>query len=108
MLFASKPVNPTTGVEDNVAPNQVNSFIYSGNEKDYWTRAVYDRSTNTVTFRLSVNANGINTEEMALHGGTHVAQNIQVVDILPNGWEFKPYSEGKAFEIYKGQEPIMG
>ncbi|MGC6589393.1 DUF7601 domain-containing protein [Paenibacillus sp. Dod16] len=108
MLFASKPVNPTTGVEDNVAPNQVNSFIYSGNEKDYWTRAAYDRSTNTVTFRLSVNANGINTEEMALHGGTHVAQNIQVVDILPDGWEFKPYSEGKAFEIYKGARADYG
>ncbi|MCM3262100.1 SpaA isopeptide-forming pilin-related protein [Paenibacillus lautus] len=108
MLFASKPANPTTGVEDNVAPNQVNSFIYSGNEKDYWTRAAYDRSTNSVTFRLSVNANGIKTEEMAQHGGTHVAQNIQVVDILPEGWEFKPYSEGKAFEIYKGARADYG
>jgi len=108
MLFASKPVNPTTGVEDNVAPNQVNSFIYSGNERDYWTRAAYDRSTNTVTFRLSVNANGINTEEMARHGGTHVAQNIQVVDILPEGWEFKPFSDGKAFEIYKGARADYG
>ncbi|MCM3206557.1 DUF7601 domain-containing protein [Paenibacillus illinoisensis] len=108
MLFASKPVNPTSGVEDNVAPNQVNSFIYSGNEKDYWTRAAYDRETNTVTFRLSVNANGINTEEMAKHGGTHVAQNIQVVDILPEGWEFKSYSEGKAFEIYKGARADYG
>ncbi|MCT1398136.1 DUF5979 domain-containing protein [Paenibacillus sp. p3-SID867] len=108
MLFASKPVNPATGVEDNVAPNQVNSFIYSGNEKDYWTRAAYDRSSNTVTFRLSVNANGIKTEEMAKHGGTHVAQNIQVVDILPEGWEFKPYSEGKAFEIYQGARADYG
>lgn len=108
MLFASKPVNPASGVEDNVAPNQVNSFIYSGNEKDYWTRAAYDRATNTVTFRLSVNANGINTEEMAKHGGTHVAQNIQVVDILPEGWEFKSYSEGKAFEIYKGARADYG
>ncbi|MFM9280787.1 DUF7601 domain-containing protein [Paenibacillus jiagnxiensis] len=102
MLFASKPVNPATGVEDNVTPNQVNSYIYSGNEKDYWPRAAYDRATNTVTFRLAVNANGIKTEEMAKHGGTHVAQNIQVVDTLPEGWEFKPYSEGKAFEIYNG------
>nr|WP_307541018.1 DUF5979 domain-containing protein [Paenibacillus sp. W4I10] len=108
MLFASKPVNPATGIEDNVAPNQVNSYIYSGNEKDYWTRAAYDRATNTVTFRLSVNANGINTEEMAKHGGTHVAKNIQVIDILPEGWEFKPYSEGKAFEIYKGARADYG
>ncbi|MFB5676867.1 carboxypeptidase regulatory-like domain-containing protein [Paenibacillus terreus] len=108
MLFAAKPVNPATGVEDNVTPNQVNSFIYSGNEKDYWTRAAYDRATNTVTFRLSVNANGINTEEMAKHGGTHVAQNIQVIDNLPEGWEFKPYSEGKAFEIYKGARADYG
>ncbi|UYO05523.1 carboxypeptidase regulatory-like domain-containing protein [Paenibacillus sp. PSB04] len=108
MLFASKPVNPATGVEDNVAPNQVNSYIYSGNEKDYWTRAAYDRATNTVTFRLAVNANGINTEEMAKHGGTHVAQNIQVIDNLPEGWEFKPYSEGKAFEIYNGVRADYG
>ncbi|WP_178023678.1 carboxypeptidase regulatory-like domain-containing protein [uncultured Paenibacillus sp.] len=101
ILFASKPDGTS------VIPNDVRSYIRNDTNEAY-TLAAYDRVTKTVTFRLSVNMNGLKTEEMAKHGGNHVASDIKLVDTLPEGWEFVPYSEGQDFAIYKGTRADYG
>ncbi|WP_100541275.1 SpaA isopeptide-forming pilin-related protein [Paenibacillus sp. GM2FR] len=100
MLFASKPLQ-ADGTPENVSPNNVSSYIRNDNN-EAWTISAYDRTTKTVTFRLSVNMPGYNTEEMAKDGGSRVISNIKLVDTLPEGWEFVPISEGKDFELWKG------
>ncbi|MCM3173618.1 carboxypeptidase regulatory-like domain-containing protein [Paenibacillus sp. MER 99-2] len=100
MLYASKPLK-ADGTPENVSPNNVGSYIRNDNN-DAWTISGYDRITKTVTFRLGVNMPGYNTEEMAKDGGNRVISNIKLVDTLPEGWEFVPYSEGKDFELWKG------
>lgn len=100
MLFASRPLK-VDGTPENVTPNNVGSYIRNDNN-DAWTISGYDRTTKTVTFRLGVNMPGYNTDEMAKDGGNRVISNIKLVDTLPEGWEFVPYSEGKDFELYKG------
>ncbi|WP_307473063.1 DUF7601 domain-containing protein [Paenibacillus harenae] len=101
MLFASKPEGTS------FIPGNVNHYIRDDANQAY-TLAAYDRVTKTVTFRLSVNMNGLKTEEMEKHGGNHVASDINLVDTLPEGWEFVPYSEGQAFAIYKGTRAEYG
>ncbi|MGE6229964.1 DUF7601 domain-containing protein [Paenibacillus chitinolyticus] len=101
MLYANKPDGT------NVAPNNVGSYIRNDANETY-TLAAYDQVTKTVTFRLSVNMNGIKTEEMAQHGGNHVASDIKLVDTLPQGWEFVPYSAGQDFAIYQGTRADYG
>ncbi|ASR49805.1 hypothetical protein B4V02_25590 [Paenibacillus kribbensis] len=101
MLYASKP-NGTS-----VIPNDVRSYIRDDANQAY-TLAAYDQVTKTVTFRFSVNMNGMKTEEMAKDGGNHVASDIKLVDTLPEGWEFVPYSEGQSFAIYKGNRADYG
>jgi len=100
MLFASKPLK-VDGTFDNVTPNNVSSYIRNDNN-EAWTISGYDRTTKTVTFRLGVNMPGYNTEEMAKDGGNRVISNIKLVDTLPEGWEFVPFSETKDFELWKG------
>ncbi|HEY4390952.1 MAG TPA: SpaA isopeptide-forming pilin-related protein, partial [Paenibacillus sp.] len=100
MLFASKPLK-ADGTAENVTPNNVSSYIRDDNN-EAWTISAYDRTTKTVTFRLGVNMPGYNTEEMAKDGGKRVISNIKLVDTLPEGWEFVPFSEGKDFELWKG------
>ncbi|ETT69398.1 DUF5979 domain-containing protein [Paenibacillus sp. FSL H8-0457] len=99
MLFASKPLQ-ADGTPENVSPNNVSSYIRNDNN-EAWTISAYDRTTKTVTFRLGVNMPGYNTEEMA-KDGDRVISNIKLVDTLPEGWEFVPFSEGKDFELWKG------
>ena len=94
-LFASKPVGT------NVIPNNVASYLASDSNEAY-TKATYDRMTKTVTFRLGVNMPGYNSDEFATHGGSRVMSDIKLVDTLPAGWEFVPFSEGKDFELYEG------
>ena len=100
MLFASKPLK-VDGTPENVNPNNVSSYIRN-DSNEAWTLSAYDRTTKTVTFRLGVNMPGYNTEEMAKDGGNRVISNIKLVDTLPEGWEFVPFSEGKDFELWKG------
>jgi hypothetical protein len=100
MLFASRPLK-VDGTLENVSPNNVNSYIRNDNN-EAWTISAYDRTTKTVTFRLGVNMPGYNTEEMAKDGGNRVISNIKLVDTLPEGWEFVPFSEGKDYELWKG------
>uniref|UniRef100_UPI000D2F7F97 DUF7601 domain-containing protein n=1 Tax=Metasolibacillus meyeri TaxID=1071052 RepID=UPI000D2F7F97 len=100
MLFASKPLK-IDGTPENVTPNNVASYIRDNNN-EAWTISGYDQTTKTVTFRLSVNMPGYNTGEMAKDGGNRVASNIKLVDTLPEGWEFVPFSEGKEFELWEG------
>ncbi|WP_164827630.1 DUF7601 domain-containing protein [Paenibacillus ehimensis] len=101
MLYASKPAGTS------VNPANVNHYIRNDANEAH-TLAAYDQVTKTVTFRLSVNMNGLKTEEMAKDGGNHVASDIKLVDTLPEGWEFVPYSEGQAFAIYKGTRADYG
>lgn len=100
MLFASKPLK-ADGTPENVNPNNMSSYIRNDNN-EAWTISGYDRITKTVTFRLGVNMPGYNTEEMAKDGDNRVISNIKLVDTLPEGWEFVPFSEGKDFELWKG------
>ncbi|WP_434748697.1 DUF7601 domain-containing protein [Paenibacillus amylolyticus] len=100
MLFASRPLK-VDGMLENVSPNNVNSYIRN-DSNDAWTISAYDRTTKTVTFRLGVNMPGYNTEEMAKDGGNRVISNMKLVDTLPEGWEFVPFSEGKDYELWKG------
>ncbi|MET3852420.1 carboxypeptidase regulatory-like domain-containing protein [Paenibacillus sp. OAE614] len=100
MLFASKPLK-ADGTPENVNPNNVSSYIRN-DSNEAWTISAYDRTTKTVTFRLGVNMPGYNTEEMSKDGGNRVISNIKLVDTLPEGWEFVPFSEGKDFELWKG------
>ncbi|WP_366292108.1 SpaA isopeptide-forming pilin-related protein [Paenibacillus sp. AN1007] len=100
MLFASKPMK-ADGTFENVNPNNVHSYIRNDNN-EAWTISAYDRATKTVTFRLGVNMPGYNTEEMAKDGGNRVISSIKLVDTLPEGWEFVPFSEGKDYELWKG------
>ncbi|ANY76582.1 hypothetical protein BBD41_14735 [Paenibacillus ihbetae] len=69
---------------------------------DKYLLAGYDRKDRTVTFRLAVNMPGFKTEEMAKDGGTRVASDIQLVDTLPEGWEFVDYAPGEPYRLYKG------
>ena len=101
MLFASRPDG--TGA----IPNDVRSYIRDDANQTY-TLAAFDRVSKTVTFRFSINMNGMRTEEMAKDGGNHVASDIKLVDTLPEGWEFVPYSEGQDFAIYKGARADYG
>ncbi|WP_063182357.1 carboxypeptidase regulatory-like domain-containing protein [Paenibacillus elgii] len=101
MLYASKPAGTS------VNPGYVNHYIRNDANEAH-TLAAYDQVTKTVTFRLSVNMNGLKTEAMAKDGGNHVASDIKLVDTLPVGWEFVPYSEGQAFAIYKGTRAEYG
>ncbi len=100
MLFASRPLKED-GTFENVTPNNVNSYIRN-DSNETWTISGYDRITKTVTFRLGVNMPGYNTDEMAKQGGSRVISDIKLVDTLPEGWEFVPFSEGKDFELWKG------
>ncbi|WP_442953971.1 DUF7601 domain-containing protein [Paenibacillus sp. JZ16] len=76
---------------------------YTDNSRpDNYILAGYDRKDRTVTFRLAVNMPGFNTEEMAKDGGTRVASDIKLVDVLPEGWEFVDYAPGEAYRLYKG------
>ncbi|WP_268626195.1 DUF7601 domain-containing protein [Paenibacillus alvei] len=100
MLFASKPLK-VDGTPENVNPNNISSYIRN-DSNEAWTISAYDRTTKTVTFRLGVNMPGYNTDEFAKAGGNRVITNIKLVDTLPEGWEFVPFSEGKDFELWKG------
>lgn len=100
MLYASKPLK-ADGTPESVTPNNVGSYIRN-DSNEAWTISGFDRATKTVTFRLGVNMPGYNTEEMAKYGGSRVISNIKLVDTLPEGWEFVPFSEGKDFELWKG------
>ncbi|WP_342471715.1 SpaA isopeptide-forming pilin-related protein [Metasolibacillus sp. FSL H7-0170] len=100
MLFASKPLK-IDGTPENVTPNNIASYIRDDNN-EAWTISAYDQTTKTVTFRLSVNMPGYNTGEMAKDGGNRVASHIKLVDTLPEGWEFVPFSEEKEFELWEG------
>ncbi|BFH66711.1 hypothetical protein J27TS7_38960 [Paenibacillus dendritiformis] len=104
MLTASYPMKKDGTADTWYTPNDVNRYIgYDGSSSgDEYTLAGYDRTTKTVTFRLGVNMPGYNTVEMAKEGGNRVISDIKLVDTLPEGWEFVPFSEGKDFELYKG------
>ncbi|TCZ72148.1 hypothetical protein E0485_22395, partial [Paenibacillus albiflavus] len=98
MLFASKPLK-ADGTLENVTLNSVNSYI-SNDSNEAWTIAAYDQVSKTVTFRLAVNIPGLKTEQMT--GVNRVATDIKLVDTLPAGWEFVPFSAGKNYELYEG------
>lgn len=101
MLFASTPEGTS------LSPSNVNHYIRNDANAAY-TLAAYDQVTKTVTFRFSINMNGMRTEEMAKDGGNHVASDIRLVDTLPEGWEFVPYAPGQDFAIYKGNRADYG
>lgn len=104
MLTASYPVN-AAGVTDSwFIPNNIHRYLgYNAvSNTDEYTLAAYDRTTKTVTFRLSFNMPGYNTEELAKDGGNRVVSNIKLVDTLPEGWEFVPFENGQYYELYKG------
>ncbi|MBW5448974.1 hypothetical protein GE107_23325 [Cohnella sp. CFH 77786] len=100
MLFASTPLK-ADGTPEIVTPNNVGSYIRN-DSNETWTISAFDRTTKTVTFRLGVNMPGYNTDELAKDGGSRVVTDIRLVDTLPEGWEFVPFSEDKNFELYKG------
>lgn len=95
MLYAVGPAGT------NVLPNDVRHYVRNDSNETS-TLAAYDQLTNTVTFRLAVNMNGLKTDEMALDGGNRVASDIRLVDTLPDGWEFVPFSAEKDFELWQG------
>ncbi len=112
VLYTSKPLdvlgNPLTTIPNwnnaNIAPDpgNINQYIASGYNDNYVV-AGYDRVSKTVTFRLAVNHKGLDTELMKAYGGNRVASDIQLVDTLPDGWEFVPFNGGGQFyELYKG------
>ncbi|WP_436449145.1 DUF7601 domain-containing protein [Paenibacillus sp. BT-177] len=78
------------------------NWYMDNSRPDNYVLAGYDRKDRTVTFRLAVNMPGFNTEEMAKDGGTRVASDIKLVDVLPEGWEFVDYAPGEAYRLYKG------
>ncbi|WP_249931054.1 DUF7601 domain-containing protein, partial [Paenibacillus polymyxa] len=78
------------------------NWYMDNSRPDNYILAGYDRKDRTVTFRLAVNMPGFNTEEMAKDGGTRVASDIKLVDVLPEGWEFVDYAPGEAYRLYKG------
>ncbi|MNO43796.1 Pilin precursor [compost metagenome] len=104
MLTASYPIKKDGKADTWYTPNNVNRYIgYDGaSSGDEYTLAGYDRTTKTATFRLGVNMPGYNTVEMAKDGGSRVITNVKLVDTLPEGWEFVPFSEEKDFELWKG------
>jgi LPXTG-motif cell wall-anchored protein len=104
MLTASYPIKSDGTADTWYVPGNANRYIgYDGSSSgDEYTLAGYDRATKTVTFRLSVNTPGYNTVEMAKDGGNRVITNVKLVDTLPEGWEFVPFSEEKEFELWKG------
>ncbi|WP_418039943.1 SpaA isopeptide-forming pilin-related protein [Paenibacillus xylanilyticus] len=104
MLTASYPIKKDGTTDTWYTPNSVNRYIGydSSSNDDEYTLAGYDRTTKTVTFRLSVNMPGFNTVEMAKSGGNRVITDVKLVDTLPAGWEFVPFSEEKEFELWKG------
>ncbi len=95
LLYASAPAG------SNVTPNSVQSYL-GDDSSEQLTQAAYDQVTNTVTFRLAVNMTGLKTEEMALDGGNRAASDIRLVNTLPEGWEFVPFSAEKDFELWQG------
>ncbi|WP_055109490.1 DUF7601 domain-containing protein [Paenibacillus ihumii] len=104
MLAASYPIKKDGTADTWYTPNDVHRYIgYDGTSSgDEYTLAGFDRTTKTVTFRLGVNMPGYNTVEMAKDGGSRVITNVKLVDTLPEGWEFVPFSEEKEFELWKG------
>ncbi|MCF2716613.1 LPS biosynthesis protein [Paenibacillus sp. UKAQ_18] len=78
------------------------NWYMDNSRPDNYILAGYDRKDRTATFRLAVNMPGFNTEEMAKDGGTRVASDIKLVDVLPEGWEFVDYAPGEAYRLYKG------
>ncbi|MCM3697792.1 SpaA isopeptide-forming pilin-related protein [Paenibacillus macerans] len=104
MLTASYPIKKDGTADTWYTPNNVSRYIGydSSLSGDEYTLAGYDRTTKTVTFRLGVNMPGYNTVEMAKDGGSRVITNVKLVDTLPEGWEFVPFSEEKDFELWKG------
>lgn len=104
MLTASYPIKSDGKADTWYTPNNVNRYIGydSSSSGDEYTLAGYDRTTKTVTFRLSVNMPGYNTVEMVKSGGSRVITDVKLVDTLPEGWEFIPFSEQKDFELWKG------
>ncbi|GAA0351300.1 DUF7601 domain-containing protein [Bacillus horti] len=104
MLTASYPIKDDGTTDTWYIPNDVHRYIgWDGSSSgDEYTLAGYDRTTKTVTFRLGVNMPGYNTDEMAKDGGSRVISDNRLVDTLPEGWEFVPFSEGKDFELWKG------
>ncbi|WP_339220704.1 carboxypeptidase regulatory-like domain-containing protein [Paenibacillus sp. FSL W7-1332] len=104
MLTASYPMKKDGTADTWYTPNNVNRYIGydSSSSGDEYTLAGYDRTTKAVTFRLGVNMPGYNTVKMAEAGGSRVITNVKLVDTLPEGWEFVPFSEEKDFELWKG------
>ncbi|WP_458124712.1 DUF7601 domain-containing protein [Paenibacillus sp. Z3-2] len=104
MLTASYPIKKDGTADTWYTPNSVNRYIGydSSSSGDEYTLAGYDRTTKTVTFRLSVNMPGYNTDEMAKSGGSRVITDVKLVDTLPAGWEFVPFENGRDYELYKG------
>lgn len=99
MLAASYPIKSDGKPDTAYIINNVGSYI-SNDSNEAYTLAAYDRTTKTVTFRLAVNIPGLKTDKMT--GPNRVASDIKLVDTLPEGWEFIPYSEGKDYELYEG------
>lgn len=99
MLYASNPIKSDGQPDTNVTPNNVTSYLNNDSNETY-TLAAYDQVTKTATFRLVVNIPGLKTEEMS--GVNRTASDIKLVDTLPEGWEFIPYSDGKDYVLYEG------
>lgn len=104
MLTASYPIRSNGTADTWYIPNNISRYIGydSSSRGDEYTLAGYDQETKTVTFRLGVNMPGYNTEEMAKTGESRTITNVKLVDTLPEGWEFVPFSEEKDFELWKG------
>ncbi|KEQ21783.1 hypothetical protein ET33_33625 [Paenibacillus tyrfis] len=105
MLYASEPI--INGKGDGNKPNYVHNYVRDDSNETR-TLAAYDQITNSVTFRLAVNLSGLKTDEMAKDGGNRVASEISLVDTLPDGWEFVPFSEGKDFELWRAESDNGG
>ncbi|WP_455088929.1 DUF7601 domain-containing protein [Peptoanaerobacter stomatis] len=64
----------------------------------------FDKKTNSVIFRLSVNASGMDNtiDENGKHTGESLIGDVILEDILPDGWKFEDI-QGKQFLIFEGE-----
>lgn len=83
-----------------------NQDIFDGTtQKAIDNKAIaFDKKTNSVIFRLSVNASDMDNtiDENGKHTGKSLIGNVILEDILPDGWKFEDIAQGKKFLIFEG------
>ncbi|MGP1488575.1 MAG: prealbumin-like fold domain-containing protein [Peptoanaerobacter stomatis] len=83
----------------------VNKDVVDSNNKATDNKNVaFDKKTNSVIFRLSVNVSGMDNtiDEDGKNTGKSLIGDVILEDMLPDGWEFEDITEGNKFLIFEG------